>query len=485
MTGLPALAADKQLAAAVGAAVSWQPPMHLLDLTQDGVYTLRGQRQVGKSTYLKLVVKYLLEQGWAPRRILYADVEAANATRQGQLQKLIKDYLDDSASHVTPGERRVVLLDEVTGIKNWQTAIRVLADAGALVGVTVLATGSNCKDVKTGGDRLPRRRGNVLGRDLLYQPLSFRDYLAVTEPAVAHALPTLDIADAFVPERLHAAAQDARHHDAVIAARFHRYLATGGFLASINEEVAHQGVIPEYVYRDYRAAVLGEVARLGRRESNLRAIVGWLRGKLGQAFEWRTMAQEAQIARHETAQDLVEDVESAYVWHLLYRTKTVDAAAPTFKSPKRLYPLDPFTWHMLDAWSRNVPTGWEATQLTLGDPDRMGALAEAVAVDHVRRLFGPHCYYYRSDTDEEIDLVATRAGATVLRAEVKYRNKIDGKDQAALRRHGGGVLLSKHSWHFAPGRPGDDAATRGPVVELPIPHALALWPCPSVFAAVE
>lgn len=477
-----ALAADPKLSILERLPVRWHPPIDtVLDLTQDGVYTLRGQRQVGKSTYLKLVVQRLLERGWPPRRIMYLDVEGANATRQGQLQALIRGYLDDLAIRRAQGERTVVLLDEVTGLKNWQTAIRVLADEGHLRGVTLVATGSNSKDVKTGGDRLPRRRGNIRDRDLLLHPLSFRDYLEVTAPDLAAEIPTLAQDEMFDPHRAYEIAREVHLRGAAVLARFSRYLTTGGFLVSIAEEIEHNGVIPEYVYTDYRAAVLGEVNRLGRQERTLERVVRYLHGKLGEEFEWRTIAQETDIPRHETVRDLVDDLELAYIWHIVHRVKAAESCDPAFKSPKRLYPLDPFTWHMLSAWADGRRPGWGKTLETMANPTVAGKLAEAVAVDHVRRHAGPHIYYYRSEGGEEIDIVACRHQATHGRIELKYRNRVSGKDAAALRRHGGGLLLSKETLFFNAAQP-DAASPKGPVAELPLPYALAMWRTPSLFA---
>src|ERR1051326_3288586 len=52
----------------------FQRPILLLDQLQlDApiVYTLRGARQVGKTTTVKLLIRKLLDQGVAPTRILY------------------------------------------------------------------------------------------------------------------------------------------------------------------------------------------------------------------------------------------------------------------------------------------------------------------------------------------------------------------------------------------------------------------------------
>lgn len=475
--GVAGIERDPKLLELKGLPIHWAPPTGLIDLSQDAVYTLRGQRQVGKSTFLKLLARKAMLDGRSSQLILYLDVEAAHARTYSQLVTLIASYLDRSEP---AGEqsRRLLLLDEVTAIKNWQTAIRVLADAGRLRGTTLVASGSNCKDIKTGGDRLPRRRGRVLDRDLIMQPLSFRDYLQLIDPALCAGLPVIQEQDAYDARQMHEAAQKAHIHSARVDAHFYRYLKTGGFLVSVAEEIIGNGTIPEHVFADYRSAILGEVARMGRREATLRPIVQLLRNRLGEEFDWRDLAREAHIANHETARDLIEDLELAYVWHIFYRVLDAQAHDVALKSPKRLYPVDPFTWHMLSAWSQGGDSGWATTLANLANSTAMGKLAESVVADHLRRMAGHRTYYYRSRDGEEIDFV-TQGGKRYAKIEVKYQNSINTRDHWPLRRHGGGILLSKNTLQLVSAGENERAETY--VATIPVSFALALWPAPSVY----
>ncbi len=479
--GIQGLERDSKLHDLNNLPIRWEPPTSLIDLAQDGVYTLRGQRQVGKSTFLKLLARRAMVNGYSPRSVLYVDAEAANARTYGQLATLIGGYLDelDIASNES---RRLLLLDEVTAIKNWQTAIRVLADAGRLRGATLVASGSNCKDVKTGGDRLPRRRGRILDRDLIIQPLSFRDYLLLVDATLCARLPAIHLKDFYNPREMYEAAQQAHLAGAQLDAHFARYLRTGGFLVSIAEEIDGGGIIPEHVFLDYRSAILGEVVRMGRRETMLRPIVQLLRNRLGEEFDWRDLAREAHIANHETARDLVEDLELAYVWHIVYRVLDAEAGNVALKSPKRLYPVDPFTWHVLSAWSQGSDSTWATAMSTVADSTAMGKLAESVVADHLRRMNGPRTYYYRSRDGEELDFVTPHSSATPGgRIEVKFQNSINTRDHWPLRRHGGGLLLSKNSMALVAPKENEDK--RSYVAVIPVSYALAVWPAPSVYPA--
>src|SRR5437016_1783823 len=61
---------------------------------RDAIYTLRGPRQVGKSTVLKRQIRALLDSGWPATRILYLDVELAGLADGGDLIAALRAYLD-------------------------------------------------------------------------------------------------------------------------------------------------------------------------------------------------------------------------------------------------------------------------------------------------------------------------------------------------------------------------------------------------------
>ena len=56
--------------------VRWEPILSAsMDLGKDRIYTLRGPRQVGKTTLLKLKVRELLRAGASPLTVLYVSCD--------------------------------------------------------------------------------------------------------------------------------------------------------------------------------------------------------------------------------------------------------------------------------------------------------------------------------------------------------------------------------------------------------------------------
>lgn len=415
------------------------------DLTVDAVYTLRGPRQVGKSTLLKRVIRRLLQNtDVSPRRILYTDVEAAGLGTVARLRDALSSYVTWARSAVGPDDRLYLFLDEVTGIRDWGTVIRTLYRTDTLKHVTVIATGSHALDLARGGETAPGRRGERLVEhpDWILMPLGFRDYVAAHDPTLAAALPRLDVFDAHAA---YAAAQEVQLHGATLRALFNRYLLTGGYPHAMSEEGA-TGRIAVGAYRIYRDAIIGQMRRAGHDSGPFREVVSWAADRrLGQEFAWSDVSGGTEIGSKDTARRYIEDAERLFLWHVLYRAQEVREAARALRSPKKLYPVDPFAWHVLASWAAGDADPWAGSVTRLGDPTTRGFFVEAVAGDLLLRGYGPFALYHRRDrgegATEEIDFVLHRGGAQAL-LEIKYRETVKPLDWKHLAQHGGGIIAT-------------------------------------------
>ncbi len=379
---------------------------------------------------------------------------------------------------VGPEERLYLFLDEVTQIKDWGGAIRAMYRDDTLRSVTVIATGSHALDVARGGETAPGRRGERLvgNPDWIMMPLAFRDYIAAHDSALAAALPPLDLFD---PTGAYGAARELQlHHDAVLAL-FQRYLLTGGYPHAMSEE-QETGRIGPGTYRIYRDAIIGQMRRAGHDSSSFREIVAWAADhRLGQEFSWSDVSGGTEIGSRETARRYIENSERLYLWHVLYRAQGVDAPAPALRSPKKLYPADPFGWHVLAAWAAGEADPWAGSLLRLQDSVTRGAFVEAIAGDHLLRGYGRFALYHRVDQGaggtEEVDFVLHRGGRRAL-LEVKYRETIKAVHWRHLANNGGGIIATPDDLRW------NDSAG---VAAIPLPYLLAgyaerlsLYPAP-------
>jgi len=429
----------------------------------DAVYTLRGPRQVGKSTLLKRAVASLLrDRRVPPRTVLYLDVEGAGISTVLRLRNVLTGYIS-WARTTNPNDRVHLLLDEVTGVKDWGSAVRALHREGQLSNATVIATGSNALDVARGGESAPGRRGEaeIGSPDWILMPLGFRDYLQAHVPDLTRKLPEVDSSQ---PARAYAAAQEIALHQDAILALLQRYLLTGGFPHATAAE-QRTGRIEPGIYQIYRAAITGQMKRSGYRDGIFREIVAWAAANhLGKEFTWNGLAADTDIGTKDTARRYMEDAEKLFLWHILPRAHDALTPAPLFRSPKKLYPADPFSWHVLASWAGGDADPWPASLTRAADPTIRGELVESVVADHLIRGFAPFAFYHRSSQgEEEIDLVLHRAGVA-RRIEIKYRSRITKVHTNRLAKYGGGILATVDSLAY-------DAATE--VAQIPVYALLA------------
>jgi predicted AAA+ superfamily ATPase len=165
---------DKRIVTLSKSKVCWVPRIkHSFDFDSDAVYTLRGPRQVGKTTLLKDIIKDLIDQKVPPRNIFYFTCDLIDNPKA--LADTIAAYLDS----VRPDkkQRAYLFIDEVSSVKDWQKAIKFLADKDSLTLTTLILTGSHTLDIKKASEKLPGRRGE--SKDLLDKimlPMKFAEY---------------------------------------------------------------------------------------------------------------------------------------------------------------------------------------------------------------------------------------------------------------------------------------------------------------------
>ena len=385
-----------------GAPFKWEPPyLRTLKLDADRIYILLGPRQVGKTTAFKLFIRrLLLEKRVTPKNVLYCNCETLDPQTPQALANWLRAYI--LWARTASPERLYLFIDEATYLNDWERGVKILADEGKLRGVTLLATGSHAAGLRRGSERLPGRRGRAEKLDLLMLPLSFRSFLEARVPALKDRLPMFS---KWGFKALFQAAQDMAVFADQIQTYFSTYLRTGGFPRSIRDEAA-SGRVRQDVYKLYRDAFAGDLARLGRRESLLRELAQWLINRRENPFDWSDAARETQLGTHPTVREYVEDAEAAFLWHVLYKAKSLGESLRAPRSSKRVYFSDPLAFHSFRSWVLGYDHGWRATEEFLADPNNVGYLVESMIASHLRRKFGGRIFYWRNG--QEIDTTPKR-----------------------------------------------------------------------------
>lgn len=424
---------DPQWRAFRDSRLRWQPKiLQKLDLQKEGVYTLRGPRQVGKTTLIKIWISQLLENHVDPRAVFYYSCDLLNDKKE--LFAVLEQYQNISLNRGF--KHRYIFLDEVTLIEDWQHAVKQAVDLGWMQNTTILASGSSAIDLRRGAERMPGRRGRAEKLDWVLMPLSFGEFLKYCYPE----LPTLTISLDLLCNGIQI--KNLVSDWLSFALRFQfaleEYLKTGGFPLAL-ERYLRQREVDESLRQAYLSVLRSDVEKLRRNRGILNSLLARIVITEGSPQSWQSLSKDAGIGSPNTAIDYVEilgDSFLLFVLHALDRNRKL--AEP--KKDKKIYFCDPL---VRDAVSKD-----------LGLPGLpLERKVEAAVGFHLIRLFEKNpeeglsylnkVYYWRNVRGKEVDFVALHE-KEALPLEVKFQESINKEDYSLLQRSfGSGVVVTK------------------------------------------
>jgi hypothetical protein len=313
------------------------PPLLDQDFRKGNVYTIRGPRQVGKTTFLKMFTRKLLDT--RPKEsIFYWSCDNLNS-RESLIDILVRYSDFCKAKDVSP---EYILLDEITEIEHWQKAIKFVIDNDIVGESCFILTGSNAIDLKKGSERLPGRRGKH-GEDLFFMPLDFREYVKLIDPDWYNdhendTAVTLKIMGGRLREYLD------------------RYLVTGGFPLVINE-YEENGIIPPYIHEMYYSWIVGDLLKEGKNEQTFKEVIGSILLSYSTCVSWDSLAKRSSVNSHVTIGSYIELMSDIFVlfqvfYYDVHRRMTIH------RKNKKIYCHDPFILNVL-AVKRNISVDQE------------------------------------------------------------------------------------------------------------------------------
>lgn len=290
-----------------------------LDLGAPGIHILRGPRQVGKSTDLKLLVERALASGLHPRSIAYLALDLLEGRHLSQLAATVERAFD-LAERPVPG---LLLLDEVTAVGGWQTAVKSLWDQGIIRDDIVVCTGSSAIDLKQGAaERLPGRRRQ--GTDHLVLPRSFGSFAHAVNSDLPRS-PGLTVAELLSSDG-QALLRQMRVHAPSLEAALRRYLRFGGLPAAVAEAATGAHEPSRQVKQVMYDSLVRELQRRGASVPAAHALLERVVRSLGSKISWSAMAREMDIplgrsatgASHQTLRAYVELLATGYFLFVAY-----------------------------------------------------------------------------------------------------------------------------------------------------------------------
>ncbi len=441
--------------------VRWRPMVgDLVDTSTDRIYTLRGPRQVGKTTLLKGIVREALGPSTDPMAILYLSCDLVRDGRE--LVELIDMYLELSG-RVGPDQHRLLLLDEITSVEDWERGVKHLADTGRLEASTLVLTGSSSIDLKRSSERLPGRRGEgATPVNVTMLPARFREYVATVAPDLARdvidSLQGAEHGRAGILEELMKGQVDpilfgeVQIHLSELRQVLDGYKVTGGFMRPTREMIM-DGEVTRGTYDMYVSSLIGDLTRWGLGEDLARQVVRAVVDRMTTPFSLNSIAQVTEVGSHNTVSKYLEALEDSYA---VVNVHSLDMheGRPSYRRPRKTYFLDPFIYHALRAWSQGSVDPFSASQDHREDAEEGGRLAEMLVAGHLMRLVSDlhpsdlrlhHemlLHWRKKRSDREVDFVLAHDGGHVP-VEVKYQRSISDGDLRNMRPFKQGVLVSR------------------------------------------
>ncbi|MBD3347096.1 MAG: AAA family ATPase [Chitinivibrionales bacterium] len=340
-----------------------------IDLDPPGILIVRGPRQTGKSTFLRQFAAKSLAQGAQPDKLAIFDAERSDSWQDllFELESFLKPRLNGT----------IVLVDEVTSVRQWWKALKILADDGLARNALFVCTGSNAMDLAKGADLLPGRRGK-------------------RHPVDYELLPV-------------------RYYDVARELKLDEFLLTGGMPWAIGEYLEH-GYIPSFVYALYSAWIEGAFIRSGHTRSDISPLLHYLAKRTGSPTSVISMARDCGIGSNSTAEALLTVLESNYITLASHWSEPGSSVSAPRKN-RKFFPADPFIFHLFNDFGKGWDQTWQLSSQALADPVIKSALVEALVASELRHFntMTPLRYFLGK---KEIDFIGNEF------IEVKYQRTV-------------------------------------------------------------
>jgi predicted AAA+ superfamily ATPase len=349
---------DKHLVALQKAPFQRPFPLIAVD-SGPALYILRGPRQVGKSSLLKS----LLAQYGQPKAAFYLSCE--NLADHRELSTLLTS---------TQRTRSLILLDEVSFVREWTRSVKHLVDSGYKG--TIIVTGSHAVDLRRGADTMPGRFGS--GSEIVLRPMNFHEFLLCRRSA---GWPSFDR-----------------------EVELRMFFRIGGMPAAV-AEAGPSGVPPVRALDTYERWLTGDATKLGKNVAFLRGLMAQLALTTATPISLQTLAKKTEIASHHTVQEYLHLLEDTFALRTCYALDP-DTGASRFRKEKKYYFTDPIIyWIGVRMGGLPESADWEAQ---LAEMVGHEALARRTETTHER------LGYYASSKGE-VDFFSPKRWAVELK----------------------------------------------------------------------
>lgn len=409
------------------------------NLKKDVIYTLRGSRQIGKTTLLKILIEKLLKEN-PKENVFYFTCN--NVDDYKELIDIFQIYFE----WIDNNKRKYIFVDEITFVKNWTRGVKHLSDLGKFRNCTLILSGSNSHDLKHEIERMPGRRGQDPNLDKILFPVSFKEYVEFEDSEAA-----LKICD------IKSARKNYPFYKKKLKKYLNNFLLTGGFIKVINNFAAN-GRVDIDVYQQYLSWVLGDLAKLGKKEVYSRQIFERIIESITTNIGFDTIARKTSINSHLTVESYLDIMESNFIIKILYQID-MNKKTSALRKTKKMYFQDMFLLWVFLGYVYGLSDYFSGSKNRLDNALFKSKLIENLIMSHLMKLensvnWSNIVFFFRNINQTEVDFIIRGRKNTLMPIEVKYQNKVTPKDFLNLDKvnREKGIIISKEDFFVQGGK---------------------------------
>jgi predicted AAA+ superfamily ATPase len=366
-----------------------------------GIITLRGPRRAGKTTLIKLLIKYLLkERRISPKSVFYISLDY-EGLEEVKLVSLLE------AIALSGRFEKYVFLDEASMYPGWAQALKNLYDMGLVVRgkMKIVATGSHSMDLAEAASKLRGRQGSLarlfnVGGNLIHLPLRFPEVVEAIRGEVDEYFNRRrlrraglrfnllrELASGGIPEIIQYIYDN---YFQLLQTLFEDYLIHGGYPRAI-DEYHKNGVISNEFYSDLSELLVKDSIKAGLNPENLKRLLTALTEpkRLSSTVNFSKidvigLDEDARPKRRFGLGHYLEYLRTTWTFFFSYREQgKSESCEPNPEVEVKNYVLDPFIYHSLYSYLRNIPNPYDNSKELLSDEGFKGQLVESVVASHL------------------------------------------------------------------------------------------------------
>jgi len=400
-----------------------------ISLERDNIYIISGPRFSGKSTYLKTIVKGLIQNNMPAQQIYYLSCDSFTSRRE--LKNALQYFVDTNRDKPS----FYILLDEATSIKGWDIELKVIFDKGVMQNGILVVTLSNASNIAKITATFTGDSQKITQYYL--KPICFREFILQASDRISKLLPedqlctSLPALLATLPACVLDLNRGIDHLDeeALNLLNFRKeldillryYLACGGFPSVINNYLVNleskaPAAIDPLCAEVFIRGLLGDLSKAQKQETIMRHTLKSMIERYGRRYSFTNLAREIEIT-HVTAIDYLKHIEDSFLGFIVY-AYDFQKPGPKLKGDKKIYFLDPFLISAIKSYQSAEPV-WSMIAAALDDPAQRARITEGVVLAHLlgngempgSRPARDFLWFYYDKTGKEMGSVTTTGNA--------------------------------------------------------------------------